>query len=71
MLVLGADEESNSVESLMVSHSHFWEDMGQEAIMPVSVWPADTFKTPLFQKCEGFCAQRYKNPTQHPTPVKF
>lgn len=35
MLVLGVDEESNSVESLMVSHSHFWEDMGQEAIMPV------------------------------------
>lgn len=44
-MVFGVDEESNSVESLMVSHSHFWEDMGQETIMPV--WPAHTFETSL------------------------
>lgn len=33
--MLGVDEEIHSAERLMVSYSHFWEDMGQEAIMSV------------------------------------
>lgn len=57
MLVLGVEEEGNSAERLMVSHSHFWEDMGQGTIMPVKVWTPDNFQTALFQKCESFCAQ--------------
>lgn len=47
-IVLRVAKESNSVGSLMVSYSHFWEDVRQEAIMPVKVWTGYNFETPIF-----------------------
>lgn len=47
----------------MVLHSHFSEDMGPEAVMPVWVCPADTFQIPLFESVKASVPRGSKHPT--------